>query len=291
MELPRPAPTTPLALAVAALVASMASLCVGSSQAKALFPLLGPEGMAASRIGLAACVLMALWRPWRRWPSVPEANALAAYGLSLGAMNLCFYLAIARIPLGLAVAVEFSGPLALALASSRRAQDGAWLALAALGLGLLLPWSGPGAEALDPRGVAWALGAAASWAAYIVAGQRLGGLPAGQATAWGLGIGAALVLPFGVGSLGPLVARPELWLPVMGVALLSSALPYSLEMLALRRLSKPSFGTLLSLEPAIGALAAWAVLGERLGPQAWLAIACVSIASAGSVWGQKPGAG
>lgn len=271
---------------MAALVASMASLCVGSSQAKALFPLLGPEGMAASRIGLAACLLVALWRPWRRRPSGSEAKALAAYGLTLGAMNLCFYLAIARIPLGLAVAVEFSGPLALAVASSRRRQDLGWLALAALGLGLLAPWSGATAVALDPLGLAWALGAAASWAAYIVAGQRLGGLPAGQATAWGLGFGALLVLPFGWSSLGPLGARPELWPAVLGVALLSSALPYSLEMVALRRLSKTSFGTLLSLEPAIGALAAWAVLGERLGPQAWLAIACVSIASAGSVWAQ-----
>lgn len=287
-EPPHAPPPASLALAVAALVASMASLCVGSSFAKSLFPVLGASGTAALRIALAAALLVVLWRPWRRLPSGAEAKALAAYGLTLGAMNLCFYLAIARIPLGLAVAIEFSGPLLLALGSSRRALDLLWLAFAVLGLAMLLPWPGNSLAALDLGGVAWALGAAACWAAYIVAGQRLGGLPAGQATAWGLLVGALLVLPFGVGDWGPLLQRPELWASGMVVAVLSSALPYSLEMVALRALPKASFGTLLSLEPAIGALSAWAVLGERLSAGQWLAIACVVVASAGSALSLRP---
>lgn len=277
-----------IALAIAALVGSMASLCVGSSYAKSLFPLLGASGTAALRIALAAALLMAFWRPWRRRPSASEARALAAYGFTLGAMNLLFYLAIARIPLGLAVAIEFSGPLLLALASSRRALDLLWLAFAVAGLAVLLPWPGNSLGALDPWGLAFAAGAGACWAAYIVAGQRLGGIPAGQATAWGLLVGALLVLPLGVGDWGPLWQRPELWASGLLVALLSSALPYSLEMVALRRLPKVSFSTLLSLEPAIGALAALAVLGERLSLGQWGAIACVVVAAAGSALSLRP---
>lgn len=273
-------------LPVAAMIASQLSLCVGSSYAKTLFPVLGPAGATALRLVFAAMLLLAIARPWRWALSGRDAATIGLYGLVLGCMNLTFYLAIARIPLAIAVAIEFTGPLLLAVATSRRRLDFLWIACAVAGLGLLLPIH-RGAASLDPLGVAFALAAAVCWALYIVTGQRASGLPGGQATSVGMLAAALVVLPVGAPEAAAAWGQPALLLAGALVGLLSGAIPYSLEMLALRRLPKNTFGILLSMEPAIGALVALAMLGEVLTPWQWLAIACVIVASAGSATGAR----
>jgi inner membrane transporter RhtA len=266
---------------VAALVASMVSLSVGTSFAKHLFATVGAEGTTALRVGLAALILVAVWRPWHLRPSRADAGALLLYGGVLGAMNLLFYLSLRTIPLGLAIAIEFSGPLTLALANSRRPIDFVWIACAVLGLGLLLPLAGL-SGGLDPVGVACALGAALCWALYIVFGQRVGHLHGGRSVAIGMSVAALVVLPFGIASAGAALLDPATLAFGLAIAALSSALPYSLEMVALKRLTKQSFGVLLSLEPAIGSLAGLAILGERLSGTEWFAIGCIVVASVGN---------
>jgi inner membrane transporter RhtA len=245
--------------------------------------------MTALRLAFAALLLLLVWRPWR-WPlSGRDARTIALYGVVLGLMNLQFYLAIARIPLAITVAIEFTGPLVLAMASSRRPLDFLWIGFAVLGLGLLLPLH-PGPGGLDPIGVAFALGAAVCWALYIITGQRAGNVHGGQATSLGMLTAALVVLPVGLPSTGVLRHTPSLLLGGLVVGILSSALPYSLEMIALKRLPKHTFGILLSMEPAVGALAAMPILGEVLTPVQWVAIASIIVASAGSAMGAKPAA-
>jgi inner membrane transporter RhtA len=268
-------------LPVAALLGSIVSLSVGTSFAKHLFPVLGAEGTTTLRVGLSALMLVAIWRPWRLRPGAADRRALLLYGAVLGAMNLLFYLSLRTVPLGLAIAIEFSGPLALALAVSRRAIDFAWIGCAILGLSLLLPLGGVSAG-LDPVGVACALGAALCWALYIVFGQRVGHLHGGRAVAVGMSVAALVVMPFGIAKAGLQLLEPTLLGFGLAVAALSSALPYTLEMVALKRLSKQSFGVLLSLEPAVGSLAGLAILGERLSPTEWLAIVLIVVASVGN---------
>jgi inner membrane transporter RhtA len=259
----------------------MVSLSVGTSFAKHLFATVGAEGTTALRVGLAALILVAVWRPWHLRPSRADAGALLLYGGVLGAMNLLFYLSLRTIPLGLAIAIEFSGPLTLALAHSRRPIDFVWIACAVLGLGLLLPLGGL-SGGLDPVGVACALGAALCWALYIVFGQRVGHLHGGRSVAIGMSVAALVVLPFGIASAGAALLDPATLAFGLAIAALSSALPYSLEMVALKRLTKQSFGVLLSLEPAIGSLAGLAILGERLSGTEWFAIGCIVVASVGN---------
>jgi inner membrane transporter RhtA len=269
------------------MLGAIVSLCVGSSFAKTLFPALGATGTTAIRVAVAATLLVAIWRPWR-FPLTREGvRAIVPYGVVLGCMNLAFYLAIARIPVGVAIAIEFTGPLALAAASARRKLDFVWIAFAVLGLALLLPGQA-GVAPLDPVGVAFALVAAVCWALYIVTGQRAGGLHGGQATSLGMLVAALVVVPAGLGPASAALADPRLLLTGLGVGLLSSAVPYSLEMIALKRLTKTTFGVMLSLEPAVGALAGLVVLGEALTPLQWTAIGSVIVASAGSARGIAP---
>ena len=268
---------------VAALLGSLVSLCVGSSYAKTLFPALGALGISALRIGLAMVILMAVFRPWRRRWQIADLKALALYGVTLGWMNLLFYQAIGRIPLGLAIAIEFTGPLAVALWHSRHARDLLWVALATLGLALLMPWQGLDAPgALDPLGIAYALAAAACWALYIVVGHRVAQRYGRDATPMGMLAAALVVVPIGAAHAGRLLLDPQWLLPGLWVALLSSALPYALEMYALKHLPKQTFSILLSLEPVVGAVAGWIVLSEALQATQWLAIALVMAASMGS---------
>lgn len=268
-------------LPVAAVLGSILSLCVGSSFAKTLFPVAGAEGTTAIRLLFASVLLLAFWRPWRRPLSRRDAGTIALYGVVLGAMNWSFYMAIARIPLGIAIAIEFTGPLVLAIASSRRALDFVWIGFAVLGLGLLLPLQAH-APRLDTVGVLYALGAGVCWALYIITGKRAGNLHGGQATSLGLLVATLVVLPVGFGQATAALLNPSLWGVCLAVGILSSAVPYSLEMVALKRLPKETFGILLSMEPAVGALAAWAILGETLTLLQWLAIACIIVASVGS---------
>ncbi|HKR77272.1 MAG TPA: EamA family transporter [Rhodanobacter sp.] len=263
------------------LLVSMASYQLGAALAKQLFPAIGAQGATACRLGLGAVILLLVRRPWRSWRRGRNLRALWGYGLSIGAMNLVFYMSLRTIPLGIAVALEFTGPLTLALFGSRRLLDFVWIALVVAGLLLLLPLRGQ-AHALDPVGVLYALAAGMGWACYIVLGQRAGSSHGGDAVTWGTSIAALLAIPVGVVHAGSALFSPALLPFALGVALLSSALPYSLEMVALTRLPTRSFGTLLSLEPAFAALAGVALLGEHLSLLQWLAIAAIIVAAAGT---------
>ncbi|MFM8589979.1 MAG: EamA family transporter [Limnohabitans sp.] len=277
---------------LAALLASLVSLSIGTSFAKHLFPAVGAEGTTLYRIVFAPLILMALWRPWRQRWSRQDIGPLVLFGLTLGAMNLLFYSALKTIPFGLAIAIEFTGPLAVALWTSRRPTDWRWVALAVLGLGLILPWRGLDAPgALDPVGMGFALAAGACWAVYIVLGQRVARKHGVLATPMGMLAAAVLVVPIGVTHAGAALLDSRWLLAGVAVAVLSSAIPYTLEMYALRHLPKRSFSVLLSLEPAVGAVAGWIVLGERLGALQWLAMGFIMAASMGAAWSAGRGSG
>jgi len=268
-----------------ALMGSLLSLAFGTSFAKSLFPALGTEGTTAYRIVFATLILMAVFRPWRRKWVWADALPLGLYGVTLGVMNLLFYSAIKTIPFGVAIAIEFTGPLAVAVWTSKKASDWLWVALAIAGLALLLPLpGGDAATALDPMGMFFAFTAGICWALYIVFGQRVAMRYGSMATPMGMLAAAIVVAPIGVFHAGTAMLDPQ-WLAAgLAVALLSSAIPYALEMFSLNHLPKNTFSILLSLEPAVGALAGWLVLSERLSPSQGLAIALVMVASMGTAW-------
>lgn len=274
-------------IAISSLLVAMASIQGGASLAKSLFPRIGPEGATLLRIGLAAALLSAIFRPWRKPLAPGSLLPLLAYGGSLGAMNLTFYLALERIPLGIAVALEFTGPLAVAFLASRRWPDLLWATLALCGILMIAPHTA-GPAALDPAGISFALGAGAFWALYIIFGRRAGSAVSGaQASALGMIVAALVALPFGVVDAGARLLDLSLLPLALAVAILSSALPYSLEMISLRRLPPQTFGILMSLEPAIAAISGLAFLDERLSAIQWLAIALIVTASAGSAASSK----
>ncbi len=279
-------PTSTSAAVLSASVA-MVSFQIGAAFAKQLIPVLGAPGTTALRLGISAVLLLVVQRPWRSWPTAGSWRWILPYGLSLGAMNAIFYVALARIPLGIAVAIEFVGPLGVAVYASRRRVDYLWVLLAVVGLALLLPIRS-GAASLDLLGVACALVAGVGWALYIVFGQKAGRAHGPTAATWGLLVAAALVVPLGVIDAGPRIVDPETLPFGIAVAIFSGALPYSLEMIALRGLSTKAFGTLMSFEPAIAAVAGVVLLHEVLTPTHWVAIACIVAASAGAVMGEQP---
>jgi inner membrane transporter RhtA len=283
------AASTSPAPAVVSLLAAILSFQAGAAIAKQLIPAIGAPGTTALRLGLSAVLVLLIQRPWRSWPTRSSMPVIVVYGLSIGVMNFVFYQALRTIPLGIAVALEFTGPLAVALAGSRRRIDFIWIGLAAGGLLLLLPLDlfGPTAAALDPAGVFFALLAGACWALYIVFGQKAGRAHGPSAATWGMIIAASFTVPVGIADAGRALLTPAVLLQGLAVAVLSSALPYTLEMIALRRLSTKTFGTLMSLEPAVAALVGLAFLHERLTPMQWTAIAAVMVASAGVVGGDN----
>lgn len=270
-------------LPIAALLGSLISLSIGTSFAKSLFPAVGAEGTTLYRLVFATLMLMVFWRPWRRRWVWADAWPLGLYGVTLGIMNLLFYNAIKTIPFGLAIAIEFTGPLAVALWTSRRASDLVWVALAVVGLGLILPLPGA-SDALDPTGMAYALAAGSCWALYIVFGQRVAKRYGAMATPMGMLAAALVVTPFGLYEAGSALLNTQWLVAGMAVALLSSAIPYTLEMYALNHLPKNTFSILLSLEPAVGALAGWVVLSERLSASQWASMAFIIGACMGSAW-------
>jgi inner membrane transporter RhtA len=268
-----------------ALLGSLVSLAVGTSFAKSLFPALGAEGTTAYRIVFAMLMLMAVFRPWRRRWVWADALPLGLYGVTLGVMNLLFYSAIKTIPFGVAIAIEFMGPLAVAVWTSKKASDWLWVTLAIAGLALLLPLPGAdAAAALDPLGVVLAFTAGICWALYIVFGQRVALRYGAMATPMGMLAAALVVAPVGVFHAGAALLDPRWMVAGLAVALLSSAIPYALEMFALNHLPKNTFSILLSLEPAVGALAGWLVLAEHLTLLQGLAIVLVMTASMGTAW-------
>ena len=269
------------AVPVAALIAAMFCFQLGAVVAKGLFPVVGAAGTTALRMALAALILLAVWRPWRMRLSLRELQVIVMYGLAMGFMNFFFYLSLSSIPLGIAVALEFAGPLALAMAASRRPIDFLWILMAALGLLALLPL-GLGSKPLNTAGVAYGLAAGVFWALYIYFGRKAGAAHGGRTTALGMIVGAVLIVPIGVAQAGAQLLSPAIMPAALGVALLSSALPYSLEMMAMPRLPTRTVGVLMSLDPALGALSGLCFLGERLSWVQWAAIASIMAASAGS---------
>ncbi|MDT8990682.1 DMT family transporter [Curvibacter sp. APW13] len=264
-----------------AVLGSVTALGLGTSFAKQLFPVIGAQGTTALRVGFSALLMVLFFRPWRYRIAREDLGFILRYGVALGLMNLLFYMSIRTIPFGLAVAIEFSGPLAVAMWGSRRPVDFVWLLLAVTGLGLLLPWQA-GADALDPVGVGYALAAALSWALYIVFGKRVGHLPTGLSVSLGLSCAALVVFPVGLVHAGTALFSPAVLLFALGVALVSSAIPISLEMVALKRLPQAVFGILISLEPAVAALLGLLLLHEQLSVLQWAAIGCIMAAAVGS---------
>ena len=266
--------------AVPAVLLSIVSVQGGAAIAKGLFPLLGAAGTTSLRIGLSALVLLVVVRPKLGQLRPAQWRAVVPYGLALGLMNFLFYCALARIPLGLAVTLEFVGPLGLALAGSRRWGDAVWALLAGAGIALIAPWQGQGVDLL---GLVFALAAGGCWAVYIVLGQRTAAvLPGQQAVAIGMLFAALPVLPFGVASGSLLSLTPHLLLLGGLLALFSSVLPFSLEMQALRTLPTRTFSILMSLEPVAAAISGWLLLGERLLLGQWLAVGFIVVASVGA---------
>jgi len=259
----------------------MLSIQSGASLAKSLFPIVGAPGVTALRIALGTLILVVIFKPWRLRFQKEQRLPLLFYGLSLGAMNYLFYLSIQTVPLGIAVALEFTGPLAVALFSSRRPVDFVWVVLAVLGLWFLLPL-GQDVSHVDLTGAALALGAGACWAVYILTGQRAGEEHGPATVALGSLIAAIVFVPLGMAQ-----ATESIWqwsiLPVgLAVAVLSTALPYSLEMIALTRLPTRIFGTLMSMEPALAAMSGMVFLGETLTFTQTLALCSIIAASMGS---------
>ena len=258
---------------------AITSLQFGAALAGTIFDEIGPAGTALLRSAFAALILLAIWRPRPSAHSAGELRLVAAFGLVLGAMNLCIYESFARIPLGIAVTIEFAGPLGLAVVLSRRRLDLLWAALAALGIVLL---ADPGGGAVDAAGVILALVAAACWAAYILIAQAAGRVfTGGRGVALAMAVAVVVPLAPGIADAGGDLLEPQ-WLAIgCAVALASSVLPYSLETEALRRLPANVFGVLMSLEPGVAALAGFAVLGQDLRARDVVAIALVVIASIG----------
>ncbi|MGH3748375.1 MAG: EamA family transporter [Micromonosporaceae bacterium] len=259
------------------------SIQVGAAFAKQLFDQAGPAGVVALRLFFAAILLLLWWRPGLRMTRHDWALVIA-FGAVLGLMNFSFYQSFARIPLGMAVTIEFLGPLSVALLGSRRWRDALWALLAGAGVVLLTDGGGD----VNLAGVLLALVAAACWAAYIVLGARMGQQTSGGAgLALGTAFAAIVVVPVGAVESGTALLSPHLLAVGLAVAVMSSVVPYSLEIEALRRMPTRVFGVLMSLEPAVAALAGLAVLGERLSLPQWLAIGCVVIASIGAARGAK----
>ncbi|MET0572876.1 MAG: DMT family transporter [Pedobacter agri] len=265
---------------VPAVLLSIISVQCGAAIAKGLFPEIGAAATASLRIGLSAIILLAAFRPNLTKLNAKQWKYVILYGLSLGAMNMVFYMAIERIPIGLGVTLEFVGPLLLAIFSSKKAIDFIWIVVAAIGIALIAPWTSNG---LNLTGVLLALLAGGFWAAYIILGGRISKImKGGEAVAVGMLFATLLILPFGIFSGGLNHLSPKLLGLGASLALLSSAIPFTLEINALKQLPARTFSILMSLEPAMAALAAFVFLQEYLSLTECIAVACVVIASAGS---------
>lgn len=269
--------------AIVSVLLAMVAIQSGASFAKQLFPIAGPEGTSALRAFFAAAILSFIFKPWKARLSPRGWRNVIFYGLCLGAMNIIFYLAIARIPLGIGVALEFTGPLAVAFFSARKKRDFAWVLLAVVGVCLLLPDIGTSPDSLDPVGVMLALTAGAFWAGYIVFGNKTGSEGSGGVTVTlGMLVAAFAIVPIGVISQEEVLLTPFALFMGVAVGVFSSAIPYTLEMNAMRNMPKQTFSIMMSVEPAIAAIAAFIIIDETLTVSQWFAVALVVVATAGS---------
>jgi Predicted permease, DMT superfamily len=283
----KPSNIAPLLFPLGLLIIAMISIQSGASLAKSLFPVVGAQGTTALRLIFASLILLLVLRPWRARLTARSLRTVMLYGISLGSMNMLFYMSLQTVPLGIAVALEFTGPLAVALWASRKLIDFLWVALAVIGLLLLIP-IGESSTSIDLVGAGYALGAGACWAAYIVFGQKAGADNGIQTAALGVTIAALFIAPIGVVHAGAALLDVSLIPAALGVAVLSTALPYSLEMVALTRMSARTFGTLASLEPVFAALSGLIFLHEDLSLTQWLAIGAIIVASIGATLGSTP---
>ena len=276
-----PSPPAPLERVPsgALVLGSILSVQFGAALAATLFASVGAAGAASLRVVLGTVILLAVWRPTLRGHSRRDLGLIATFGLVLGAMNLSFYEAVNRIPLGIAVALELLGPLTVALAGSRRRLDLVWIGLAVLGIVLL---TRVGGGSLDGLGIALALLAGCCWGTYIVLNARLGRSTQRGSLALAMCFAAVLVLPFGVAQAGGSLLGREALVVGAAVGLLSTAIPYSLELEALRRIEPHVFGVLMSLEPAAAALAGLVILGQQLAARELVGIVLVMAASMGA---------
>ena len=266
-------------------LAAVASVQFGAALAKTLFDEIGPGGTVFLRVMFGAIVLALVWRPRLAGHDARDLRLAAAFGLVLGAMNLAFYASLDRIPLGVAVTFEFIGPLGVAVFGSRRPRDLLWVALAAAGILLLSDFGG---SDLDALGVALALFAGVCWGAYILLSARVGqAFPGGTGLALAMIVATLPLAPVGIADAGGDLLVPWVLAVAAAVGVLSSAIPYALELEALRRLPVGVFGVLMSLEPGMGALAGFVVLGQELSTREVVAIGLVVAASAGAARSAK----
>lgn len=268
-------------LPVGALFGAMFSIQYGATLAKDLFPVFGATATTSLRLIVAALILALLLKPWRARPSRRILPALLAYGVVMALMNLSFYLSLKTVPLGIASALQFIGPLLVATLTSRRPVDFLWIGLAALGIVLMVPPLDT-AQPVDPMGVLYALGAGAGWALYIVCGQKAGHELGSRTTAIGMVLAALVMLPFGAQHVGTALVDPWLLLLVVAVGILSGVIPFSLEMYGLTRLPARAYGTLVSAEPVIGALLGLALLHEALTLPQWAGVIVIAAAVLGT---------
>ena len=267
-------------LAALAIFVGQVSNGVGAAWSKSLFPILGPEGVVALRVGISALLLGVVTGAWRlRLPREQWGN-LAGYGICLGVMNSVAYQAFARVPIGIAMAIEVVGPLTLVIVGSRHTSDFLWLGGTVAGLALVL-FPGREIAPLDIVGLSFACCSAACWAGYIVFGSRLAKVGSGSVVAAGALIASIFVVPLGVAGVGAAMFTPELLALGLGVAILTNALPYFLQMLAMRQLPRALYGVIAGGVPAVGAAMSWLVLGEQLAARQWLGIGVVVLAAAG----------
>jgi len=279
LSLKRPSPIGFLFIAIL-------SVQFGSALAKSLFSELGPWGVVALRVTFSAVILFAIWRPKLHAKALQHYKLILAYGIVMAMMNSAFYAAIDRIPLGIAISLEFTGPLGLAILKSQRWLDGLWAALAVLGILLLTPLGG---SDLNVTGMFLALLAGVCWALYILLAARLGpALPGVEGLTWGLFVSTLVLLPIGIANAGSALLNPKLLMLGAGVALLSTALPYACEIIALRSIPIKVFGVMLSVEPMVGVLAGFWILGETLSTRSLIACLLVSVAAAGAARYKTP---
>ncbi|ACZ88728.1 EamA family transporter [Streptosporangium roseum] len=263
------------------------SVQVGAGFAKDLFSQLPPSAVVFLRIAMGALIMGVVARPRLKGLTRVDIGLGVAFGVTLGVMNLSFYEALARLPMGIAVAIEFLGPLGVAVAASRRRLDLLWVALAGSGVVLLAPW-GTAASRISWVGIGFALVAAVCWAGYILLSAAVGQrFPGTTGLSFAMIVSFLLIAPVGIGTGGADLLQPELLLIGLGVGLLSSVIPYSIELEALRRMPKQVFGILMSLEPAVAAMVGLLVLGEVLDVREWAAIGCVVVASVGATRGPR----